>query len=173
MKKSQIFVIILLFIACEKSSNNERIYRVKAGTHFCIHEVKPYNKHSIRFWFEVNDTWNWSHYVHGWSKIYGIGALNHKQNSARLAFRTTPEEMMLGLYVYANGTRHSCYICTIIYGWHHCEISRENNEWICRINNKQVGLPAGNKYLFGQILHPHIGGEYTVSKEWVILINQK
>lgn len=78
-----------------------------------------------------------------WNKLHGIGSINHRKNSDRIAWRynKTLNIVELGLYRYKNGKR----LKTQHIGFVH-------------INNWRTIKIKTRRYWFGKYLNPYFGG---------------
>ena len=128
------------------------------------------------FWFTTNDTWIWEDQIgsHGWSKIRGFSEGNHTQNSLRLGYRYNSPYMITGLYARVNRNIVAIYADTIQPNCtYFCQLAREGDYYVMRMNGKEVRCRAGNGKKWGYVCYPYVGGDYTINHDWKVLINEK
>ena len=173
MKKT-IFILILVLTACNKDDDGFTNYRVKAGNQYSCHfDKRILGKHSIQAWFKVNETWDMG-YTGGWNKVLGIGlGANHKNNSCRLAYRCDDGVKKVGVWTYVDGVSNGFVIDTVSYGTYYVDIGHSYGDWHITFNGKTHITEAGKKVDVGYILFPHIGGDGTISHDWVVPIKFK
>ena len=180
-KNRLITIIVFLLIAllgCKKYEDGFRVFTVPAYKHRSSYYLdRTWNKKSMDFYFTTNDTWIWEDQYpggsHGWSKVRGFSEGLHSQNSLRLGYRYNSPHMIVGLYAKVNGNQVSRYLDTLEMNCtYFCQLAREGNEYVLRINGKEVRCKAGNGKKWGYLCYPWIGGEYIVKHDWNVLIKE-
>ena len=168
MKRFALILTLCLLFSCQKDDDGFRIYTVKAGHHYCFHDLtRTLNQHSLQGEFKINDTWEME-YTGGWNKIVGISEGSHKENSCRIVYRYENEQKMIGMYVYADGIRYELTIGEVQNGTYYFDMRHSGNLWYLTICGDTYTLPAGKKTDVGMVLYPYIGGDLTIGHDWIV-----
>lgn len=139
---------------------------------------------TMRIRFSVNHAafYNYHQVINGWSKIIGLTDLHPHWNSLRLAFIHSSSGLLLGSYAYHNGKREVKPITSFMPGTtYDLIITRLNNEWQLNLEtsgnyelNHQVMIPAPHRcwvpFLF--VLHPYVGGRFTLERDLVVKVER-
>ena len=170
MRKVIYILLLLALVFCKKDDDGYRIYTVKAGEHFCDNVIPTVklNKHSLQFWFKVNDTWVMPHF--SWSKIAGLSEGDHRENSCRLVYRCSNGFKIIGMYTIMNGIIDAHYLDTITNGEYYCDIGRVGDRWELTFCGEVYTSKAGKRGDFNSRLYPYIGGDETIDHDWVVPI---
>ena len=163
-----LIVSVIILASCGKDEDGFRTYTVKAGKEYSCHGLGVnYNKKSVQFWFESNDSWTMG-YNGGINKIAGIGwAWDHHENSCRLGHKYISGEDVYFMYVYADGEAIRFQIDVLPRGRHYCDIGRVGDEWHLTLNGKTHICKAGKDYKTGTKLFPN---KKKSDKDWVVKI---
>ncbi|MCK9429822.1 MAG: hypothetical protein M0R17_07440 [Candidatus Omnitrophica bacterium] len=193
MLKKYFLLILFILMSCTKIDfNNGDVtdrFVILKGTHKDyspkLDAMPQYviNNHSVEFDYMIDDNILAANNKNGISKIYGFSEGHHQQNSsARLGFIVIDSIISLYTYCYVNGVSpqqnpagQRKYIGTIVPDvWYHCRIYRSNGYYIfVQDYNTTVSVLAGTAYDWGYILHPYIGGNFTLNKNVIFYIKHK
>lgn len=146
---------------------------------------------AIRFRFRISGSamYDPAQVVNGWSKVFGISEILGHRNSCRLVFGCFKKDVLtVGMYCYVNGvspqqnTALKQSLGDILPDtWYNCCIRHFQNEnesyyYILLHGNgitRSFDMPARRYRLpFCFLLHPYIGGRFTLSQDCTIDIEK-
>jgi hypothetical protein len=175
-----IFIILLAMLAsCNYNDKPEPIgnvyeYTVKAGEHYSTHAVNLLDKDMINFSFTTDSSWVWEvPELNGYSKVVGIAWGTPHQNSVRVVYARRGDIGVLAYYYYINGispmennaqwgVMDTIEIGKTYYG----RLGWSNGFYYIQLGNKYNSLKVYEKYGVSNLLHPFIGGTYTIDHDW-------
>ena len=164
-------------------------FTIKAGRHYANKMLRMRvmwgNTLSFKLKISASAQYDPSGLLNGYSKVFGMAEPFGHCNSCRLVFVSTGDQVKFGVYVYRKGvspqedTTLKKDLCIMIPKQEYtCKIVRyidHYNTWIM-VNNYVVGnasMPAGRwPFPFRFLLHPYIGGRFTLDKDVTIDITR-
>jgi len=169
------------------------IFTIKAGKHYArkFLGMRILFSNEIKFRFRISSTamYDPSQVVNGWSKVFGISEILGHRNSCRLVYGCfTKDVLTVGMYCYKNGVSPQedptlkqtlgdilpdyWYTCCI----QHYQTPYESYYYIMLYGNgvnRSFDMPARRyKLPFRFLLHPYIGGRYTLDQDCTIDIEK-
>lgn len=139
---------------------------------------------TMRIRFSVNHAayYNYHQVINGWSKIIGLTDLHPHWNSLRLAFIHSSSGLLLGSYAYHNGKREVKPITSFIPGTtYDLTITRYKHAWTLKLETygmfsmiyeMAVPAPARRWVPFLFVLHPYVGGRFTLERDLVVKVER-
>lgn len=171
-------------------------FTIKAGRHYASRTLRMRilwgRKITFRFRIAASCLYNPNTVINGWSKVFGVAEPLGHINSCRLVFICDQDGFRVGMYVYRNGVSpqeepslkkdlgrinaYRWYRCTIEKcqgykgGWYYSMkvISDDGQS-----NSNFAHMPAGAWNIpLRFLLHPYIGGRFTLDKDCEIEIER-
>lgn len=161
---------------------NKITFTIKAGKHYAGNffrfRIAWGNQLRVKFKVSHSAYYNYHEVINGWSKIIGLCEYTPHSNSARLAFINSTAGLQLAAYGYYQGKRRTVKVLTTFLPgtWYDLAIIRHKDKW--EIDVSYTGsdlhdvdyLPAPRRRWlpFQFILHPYIGGRFTLDRDVVV-----
>jgi len=168
-------------------------FTIKSGKHYArkLLSMRILFSNEIKFRFRISRSamYNPAQVVNGWSKVFGIAEPLGHRNSCRLVFGCfTKDVLTAGMYCYVNGVSPQqdttlkqslgnilpdvWYTCCI----HHFQNKFESYYYLKLYGNgidRSFDMPARwYKLPFRFLLHPYIGGRFTLDQDCTIDIEK-
>jgi hypothetical protein len=154
---------------------------IRAGKHYSRNflRLRITFRSKIEFKYSISAAarYDYNKVVNGWSKIIGLSDWWPHLNSCRLAFINNGYGLQVGFYSYCKGVRKMSPVTGIVPGVvYSIKIERKRKEYIISHTTAEgvtstSFLPMPDRYLPWQfILHPYVGGRFTLDKDLTILI---
>lgn len=156
-------IALLLFVLLMNSScrkfDGDLVYTIYEGEYKCHPRILQPTGNIIDFEFYTHPSWQFDEdYTNGWSKLIGIGHLDHHQNSARIAWKTDGDSIRLCGYFYLEGERHMLEFHKVAVGqWHRGSVVFFNNTFTLTVGNQSISL-SGYQKANHYIKNPYFGG---------------
>jgi hypothetical protein len=161
-------------------------FLIKAGKHYAnnFFRHRLIFSRSIEFEFKLSYSayYDYKNVINGWSKVLGLSEGNHHRNSMRLAFINNSAGLQAGAYCYSKGKRQMITLPKIATGlWYKVKITRDYSCWIIEFTDHYsqlteihtVTAPERKRIPFLFVLHPYVGGRFTLNQDLKIDVQLK
>jgi hypothetical protein len=165
---------LLLLLSCTKTDEQGwATYTIEQGAHYANETGNVFtNDHKAFFYrFDTSCIYDPKLVIPGWNKLYGFADINNHENSARLAWRSDGERIIIGWYAYVRGKRLYADFDTVDVGKEYSGwISYFSGRYVFRSNNKIKELEGVVKPNLIITQRPYFGGQSAAPKRMKIYI---
>lgn len=164
-------LLILLLTSCHKvwKPRQHEVYTISKGQHECNERSLAYlNSPFLTLQFTPDESWYYEpQYDKHWNKLGGISSNQIHQNSIRIAWRCTLEEIKLAIYEYRDGERVITELGSIDDGWWSIIIEMDKNRVVFREKYFETGTHEEK----GWLCYPYFGGKEPAPHDMIFKIN--
>jgi hypothetical protein len=162
-----IILLIFIIVSCQKLEV-EIVYKIPAGDHSCSPRVMQSAGNILEFEVYTHPSWRYDpEYTNGWSKITGLGHLDHRQNSARIGWMSNGDSIKVCGYFYLEGNRITRELGKLAYGqWYSGMIQFFDDSYTIVFNDRRVSV-SGYSRSRNYIKNPYFGGTEPAPHEMV------
>lgn len=157
--KSMFFLLIVFMIFSCRKFDGDMVFTIYEGQYRSHPRIMQATGNIIDFEFYTHPSWQFDKdYTIGWSKLVGIGHLDHHQNSARIGWKTDGDSIRICGYFYRNGERHMLEFHKLaLRKWYRGSVVFFNGTYTITVGNESISLSGydkGHHY----VKNPYFGG---------------
>lgn len=150
--------LVFMMSSCKKFEG-DIVFTIGKGQYACSPRLVQPTGNILEFEFYTHPSWKFDEeYTNGWSKLIGIGHMDHQQNSARIGWRAQGDSIRICGYFYRNGERIIMEMEKLAPGkWYRGSVIFFDSTFTITVNNQTIRL-SGFEKRDHYIKNPYFGG---------------